>query len=75
MRKIKYKKERYTIDEENKTISDSFGNTLKYKGDTLPENNIALYAHDLFKEVHDSLDYFNTSINDEKMNEIKWEEF
>ena len=75
MREIIYKDEKYIMDTENKTISDEFGNIVKYKANNIPEHNIALYVHMLFKGLHESLESFNHDMDDERMNGYTWEEF
>ncbi len=75
MREVIYKDEKYIMDTENKTISDEFGNTVKYTAKNIPEHNVALYTHMLFKDLHESLESFNHDMDDERMNTCTWEEF
>ena len=75
MREIVYNNEKYIMDTENKTISDEFGNTVRYTAKNIPENNVALYIHMLFKDLHKSLEEFNRDMDDERMNKFTFEEF
>jgi len=75
MREIQYQNEKYIMNTENKTISDEFGNTVRYTANSIPENNVALHIHMLFKDLHKSLDEFNHDMDDERMNQYTFEEF
>lgn len=75
MREIRYSEEKYTMDTESKTISDEFGNTVRYTANNIPEHNVALYIHMLFKDLHESLETFNHDMDDERMNQCTWKEF
>lgn len=69
MMTVQYKDETYELDTERNIIKDTQGNSIKVNiTGEVPLNNIGLYAHDLFSDLYDSLDSFNTFVNDKHLN-------
>ena len=81
MREIRYinenynTDERYALDEENMTISDKMGNTIKINPSKLYELNLPLFIHVMFEDIYKAIESFNNDISNEELANLKLEEF
>lgn len=65
---------KYYLDRNNRRIGDSRGNWISFTEDIegVIENNIGIYAEDLFKKYYQAIEEFDYELKCDKINKIKW---
>lgn len=65
---------KYYLDRNNRRIGDSRGNWISFTEDIegVVENNIGIYAEDLFKKYYQAIEEFDYELKFDKINKIKW---
>lgn len=66
--------DKYYLDRENKRVSDSLGNWIKYHEDIdgVIEDNIGIYIETLFNKYYEAIKDFDDELIFDKKHKIRW---